>query len=140
MESLRYGWWESLLTDHQSDWHRIEIEKRQQAEKKKSISEPSEEQKRLDSPTTSHTQDNKNKIDGQELTVVNPPRDEPESKGGGFSSNFNFEVGWGKWRTSFLRWDVKVGRPTRQAKEAAASSTSSAKNEKKKDTQPDERG
>ncbi|KAF2430655.1 hypothetical protein EJ08DRAFT_215039 [Tothia fuscella] len=102
--------------------------------------ESSQEQNLVDKPSASHGQDEK--TDGQEWDIVKDSKDEPEPKPepqtGGFSSKFNFQVGWGKWATDILKWDVNVGKAKEKSKEAAPSSSSVTRNGKK-DTQPAER-
>ena len=49
--------------------------------------------------------------DSLEWAVVNNGiREEPKTHGGGMSSQFTFEVGWGRWKWTVFSWDINVRR------------------------------
>lgn len=114
----------------------IDIKQIKQLKKKGNNPKSLEDEKVLMSPETSSSQDNK--TDGQEWDIVKDSDAEPETQRGGFSSQFNFEVGWGKWKMTLLSWDIKVRRKAVQTKGRDPSSASIT-GEKNSDTQPAER-
>jgi len=112
--------------------------RRQQTDPSKneaSSGELSQEKKLMDFPTASQSQ--VSKTDGQDWDLVKESKDEsepePEPRGDGISSQFNFQVGWGKWKWDLFKWDVNVRKAGRQAEEAVPSSSYSTG--KKDDTE-----
>ncbi|KAG4422875.1 hypothetical protein IFR04_003945 [Cadophora malorum] len=102
--------------------------RRQQTDPSKneaSSGELSQEKKLMDFPTASQSQ--VSKTDGQDWDLVKDPTEEsepePEPRGDGISSQFNFQVGWGKWKWDLFKWDVNVRKAGRQAEEAVPSSS-----------------
>ncbi|KAL7796338.1 hypothetical protein V8C43DRAFT_304223 [Trichoderma afarasin] len=117
-------------------WLPSDIKQIKQLKKKGNNPESLEDEKVLTGPETSSSQDNK--TDGQEWDIVKDSDAEPETQRGGFSNQFNFEVGWGKWKMTLLSWDIKVRRKAVQTKGRDPSSASITR-EKNSDTQPAER-
>ncbi|KAL6693497.1 hypothetical protein J3F84DRAFT_80088 [Trichoderma pleuroticola] len=117
-------------------WRPSDAKQIKQLKKKGNNPEPHEDQKILTSPDSSSSQGNK--ADGQEWDIVKDSEAEHEAQRGGISSRFNFQVGWGKWKTSLFSWDLNVRREAIQTKEVGPSSTSLTRNENS-DTQPAER-
>ncbi|KAF2807077.1 uncharacterized protein BDZ99DRAFT_422483 [Mytilinidion resinicola] len=63
---------------------------------------------RSDSSTQAQGQDD-GKTDGQEWAVVNKPQDEPNTlSGGGVSSHFDLQLGWGRYKFTLFSWDLNV--------------------------------
>ncbi|KAF6813067.1 hypothetical protein CPLU01_14733 [Colletotrichum plurivorum] len=82
----------------------------------KSTEEPkvTDTTKRLEPSSGVQAQD-EGKSDGQQWEVLNAPKEEQEEdkkytgkQEGGFSSNFNLQLGWGKWKFTPLSWEVNV--------------------------------
>lgn len=135
MASLRYDPLSPLLIIGFTN-NLIDVKQVKQLKKKGNNPESPEDEKGPTSPETSSSQDNK--TDGQEWDIVKDSDAEPETQRGGFSSQFNFEVGWGKWKMTLLSWDINVRRKAVQTKGRDSSSASITRN-KNSDTQPAER-
>ena len=62
---------------------------------------------------------------GEDWDIVGTSEDElklePKPRVEGVSSQFNFQVGWGKWKWDLFNWDVIVGKVARQPEEASPS-------------------
>ncbi|KAJ4383844.1 hypothetical protein N0V86_000687 [Didymella sp. IMI 355093] len=105
----------------------------EEAKKQQTSSEPSQEQKLVDNPGVSHNQDNK--TDAQDWDIVKDSEDElklePKPRIDGVSSQFNFQVGWGKWKWDLFNWDVNVGKVARRPEEASPLSPSSMRDRNK---------
>ncbi|KAF2498556.1 hypothetical protein BU16DRAFT_615586 [Lophium mytilinum] len=49
------------------------------------------------------------KTDDQDWAVIDSPPDESNThSGGGFSSHFDLQLGWGRWKFTLLSWDLNV--------------------------------
>ncbi|KAL6792252.1 hypothetical protein GGI42DRAFT_335654 [Trichoderma sp. SZMC 28013] len=120
-------------------WRPSDVKQIKQLAKKGNHPESPEDQEILTSLDTSSSQGAK--ADAQEWDIVKDFEAEPEAQGGGISSHFNFQVGWGKWKMSLFSWDVNVNirREAIQTKEVDPSSTSLTRNQNS-DTQTAKRG